>query len=427
MTIKIPRRLNNYVVKEDKRDNQTIFALCIIFFVPAINNFINSFLQIGLSVDIFLLTPVSYIFMAIISVVFLYRFLFRKKFFIWIFLFFLFGSFISYFIYPEIRSAIYSSPVDLVYSPVNKLLFFCFPTFLGTVCLTNYNKLFEAMRIWSLITSVLGILTYVFVTIIQGEILQYMVYSYFLLLPSCVCFEYANMKNTKIDFILAIISSITMVACGARGAIVALLLYFFICFSRYNLRRLTYSQIIKLLVALVCIIIIMLFYNEILNLIENIFNYFNIDSRVIHYLQTESFLEDSGRHSISNSIVRGLISNPLGYGLYGDRYVAHTFGSSNNRYAHNIFLELLCDFGILGGAIVIILLALIILNLIKTFKGKKEIHLIFALIPYALFQLLFSSSYLENIPFFALVGLAISCIINKRVHLATGELNETLV
>ncbi len=413
MVIRIPKCTNSFLSQEETQENLTIFALCAIFFIPAINNFINSFLQIGLSLNIFLLTPISYIFMALISVFFLYRFISKKKYFIGIFLFFLFGSLLSYLIYPEIRSVIYNSPVDLVYSPVNKLMFFCVPTMFGMACLSDYEKLFDNMRIWSLITAIIGVVTYVFVTIIKGEVLQYMVYSYFLLLPACVCFEYANMNNSKIDLIVAVIASISMLACGARGAIIALLLYFVICFSRYNFRQLSYSQVIKLLIIFVCGIIFVLFYDELLSIIARIFEGLNIDSRVISYLQTEKFLEDSGRKTITEAIKEGLINNPLGYGIFGDRYVSGTFGTGKYRYAHNIFLELLCDFGIIGGTIVILLLTIMIINLIVSNKYRKEIHLVFAFIPYAIFQLFFSSSFLENIPFFALLGLAISVFTKK--------------
>jgi O-antigen ligase len=274
-------------------------------------------------------------------------------------------------------------------------------------CLTDYKKLFKKMRTWALLTAILGVLTYCFVTLIQGKVLQYMVYSYFLLLPICVCFEYANMSKTKFDFFVALIASASMIACGARGAAVSLLLYFVVCLFRNDFRRLRIGQIAKLFFLFGALSVVILYYNELLNIIVSLFESLNIDSRTIRYLQEGNFLEDSGRQSISATVIRGLLANPLGYGLYGDRYVTGFFGSGKYRYAHNFFLEIWCDFGIIGGTILIALIAFILIKLIVSVMGKKEIHLVFALIPYALFQLLFSSSYLENIPFFALVGLAI--------------------
>jgi oligosaccharide repeat unit polymerase len=412
---------NNNLNNQEKQDNRIIFALCVIFFIPAINNFVNAFIQIGLSIPVSILTPISYIFMAFVSVFFLYKFVLKKLLFFGIFIFCVLGSALSYFIYPEIRDILYSSPVDLVYSPINKLIFYCIPAMVGIFFLTNYKKLFEKMRIWSLVTAILGIIVYFYVTIIRGEALQYMVFSYFLLLPTCVCFEYATMNNSKLDSIIAVCATISMIACGARGAIISLLLYFLMCFSRYDFRRMRIGQVVKLFALILSVVIVALFHNELLTLVSKTFDSLGIDSRVISYLIEGNFLDDNGRDNITSAIWDGIFANPLGYGIYGDRYVSGAFGAGRYQYAHNIFVELLCDFGIVGGTIVIILLAYVLSNLIVRFKRKNEIHLVFAFVPYAIFQLLFSSSYLENILFFALMGLALTCVLRKNSEQLTEE------
>lgn len=409
------------LTKVEFQDNQTIFALCVIFFVPAINNFVNSILQLGLSVYFPFVTPISYIFMALVSGMFLFKLMLKKKLFLGIFAFGVFACMLSYVLYPEIRSIIYGSPVDLVYSPVNKLIFFCIPALVGTACVSDYQKMLSKMRVWSLVTAILGVATYLFVVLIKGEVLQYMVYSYFMLLPVCVCFEYSNMQKTKLDFIVAVVGSISMVVCGARGALLSLLMYFLISVFHYDFRRLRSKQVLQLFVVFSFIVIIFLFYDELLDIISRVFEYLNIDSRSIDFLQDDAFFDDSGRTSIARTILDGILANPIGYGLYGDRYVSGTFGTSTYHYAHNIFLELFCDFGIVGGIAAITILAYLIVNMIASFKNKNEIHLVFAIIPYAIFQLQFSSTYLENIPFFALLGIAISCIMKKSRKRDTEE------
>lgn len=170
-------------------DERISFALCSLMFLPAINNLINSLLQIGFSIYLEFLTPCAYIFMAFLSVFVLYKHILRKRSFLFFFLILFFGVMITYLAYPEIQRVLYKSPVDLVYSPVNKLFFYCIPALIGVACLYDADVLFDRMCIWARFTCALGILTFYYIFFITGKTLQYMVYSYFMLLPICVCYE----------------------------------------------------------------------------------------------------------------------------------------------------------------------------------------------------------------------------------------------
>jgi hypothetical protein len=69
-------------------------------------------------------------------------------------------------------------------------------------------------------------ITFVFVYFIVGIELQYMVYSYFMLISICVCFEHAILKHAVSDWLIAILGTVCIVMCGARGAVVSLVLFF---------------------------------------------------------------------------------------------------------------------------------------------------------------------------------------------------------
>lgn len=419
MIMHVPKHLNNCEAIQKKRDAQTAFALCAVFFIPAINNFVNALLQIGLGLKISFLTPVSYIFMAFVSGFFLYKLIIRRIGFMLMFCLAFFGSVLSYTLYPEIRDLIYGSPVDLVYSPINKLMFYCVPVLMGTACIRDYEKLFSKMRNWSLITAMTGVITFLVVIVIKGRMLQYMTYSYFMLLPICVCYENANMTKNKVDLIVAILASVSIVMCGARGALVSLFLYFVLSLLRYDFRKMPVGQFVKLAIIFLLLLSLILFYSELLESVAQTLEQFNIDSRTIRYIQEGRFWEDSGRSNINEALMEGLIDNPLGYGLYGDRYIARIFGSMNYRYAHNIFLEMFCNFGFVIGSIVIAFVVYFIVRLVRSTKGTNEIYLVFSIIPYGLFQLFFSSSYLENILFWALMGLSVGR--NKNHDTVNGE------
>lgn len=391
--------------KEILSNHRISLALYGILFIPAINNFLNSILQIGLNINFEFLTPVSYIFMALLSVLLLYKHVLRKRLYFCIVIFFLVGVAISYLLYPEIRTMIYGSPVDLVYSPVNKLFFFCIPSLIGAASLTNYSVFFSGMRVWGRITTALGICTYLFVNIYVGRNLQYMVYSYFMLLPICVCYEQWKVSKSRADFILAFIGTICIVLCGARGAIMSLIMYFLVGIIYSGNRKVTLNRLLTTLIFTVTGITIIWYYNELIDALIDLLNQFNIESRFISFLAEGALLEDSGRNLITDAVVLGLKNNPFGYGLYGDRYVIGNFGYGRFTYAHNIIEEMLCDFGVIGGSIIFILIIWRFCRMAIRCKDKREYGLVRTLMPYGFFQLLFSSSYLENVPFFILMGM----------------------
>ncbi len=395
-----------YMEKIKKQEKIIAVSLCIVLFLPSINNFLNCFLQIGLSKSVNFITPSTYIFMAATTVFFLYKLVLKKKSLLGIFLFFLLGVGLSYLIYPEIRDLLYDSPVDLVYSPVNKLFFFCIPALIGAACLTDYNIFFNKMQAWGRIACVMGIITYCFVCLIVGKNLQYMVFSYHMLLPICVCFEHARIKSSVIDFIIAVGGAICILMCGARGAVLSLLFYFFVTLFFRRLRRLKKTVVIFMFVLMVFALFSIFYYQEILLAMADIFDELGIQSRFVTSVLEGGLFEDRGRTAILQAILKGVKNNPLGYGLYGDRYVIGTFGFSQYTYAHNIFLEMICDFGIIGGSVLILLITYRIIKMLSFYRDSKEAGVLLALLPYGVFQLLFSSTFMENIPFFIIIAKA---------------------
>ncbi len=393
------------VSKCERESKEIVFALCCLMFIPSLNNFLNSFLQIGLSLKIEILTPIAYIFMAFVSAFILYKYIFRRRIFVFSFLALLLGTVISYCIYPEIRSVIYSSPVDLVYSPINKLFFFCVPALIGAVCLTDHDRLFRSMRNWGRLSVVLGVITYIFVFFVFGKTLQYMVFSYFMLLPICVCFEHAGVNGSKLDLLIAITGSVSIVLCGARGAVVSLILYFIARIILTGFGRWNKMKVLTLFASLFLVVLLLAFYEDILIMISDLLKSFGINSRFLTYLVEGALLDGTGRSTITGAVFNGLMNNPLGYGLFGDRYVVGTFGFGRYTYSHSIITELLCDFGIVAGSVIVVVLALYMIRYLVSIRGKREVNLMLALIPYGVFQLLFSSSFLENIVFFIIIGL----------------------
>ena len=391
--------------KKERMENEIVMALCCLIFLPAINNFINCIFQTGLSIPTTFLTPVTYIAMAFISVFFLYKYIFHNGAMLLFAFVILVGSLISYFRYPDIRKALYDSPVDLVYSPLNKLFYFCIPAMAGAAKLSDYSKLLKAMKRWSRITIIIGIVAFVFVMLIRGRTMQYMVYSYFMLIPICSSFVSANYQERakRTDIVLGIIGGLCIVACGARGAVLSLIMFFIVLWVSLFREKLTARSLFVLLTVVIGVALCLLYYEEIVTGLADFFERNGIKSRFLSSLLDDTILEDDSRENISDTLMKAIAKNPWGYGFYGDRYATLEF-QRQMYYAHNIFLEIPCHLGVIIGPLVLIFFGW---RMVKTLYNRPELNIhkiIIILMPYGFFQLFFSSSYLECPPFFMLIG-----------------------
>ena len=79
-----------------------------------------------------------------------------------------------------------------------------------------------------------------------------------------------------------------------------------------------------------------------------------------------SLEESSGRDSIYEGMLEAIKNDTtgFGYGIGGDRLF-----SASNGYAHNFEIEILVQFGCIGGGILLLLLAILFLN--TYYKSKK--------------------------------------------------------
>ncbi|GAG27707.1 unnamed protein product, partial [marine sediment metagenome] len=95
-----------------------------------------------------------------------------------------------------------------------------------------------------------------------------------------------------------------------------------------------------------------------------------------------------------------IVNKPLlGIGIEGDVRLA-------GGYAHNLFLELLADFGIIFGTIIIIILLFLIIKSLLT-KNKEKYRMIIIWLSLGFVSLMFSGTYMDTIGFWIFLGLLI--------------------
>ena len=173
-------------------------------------------------------------------------------------------------------------------------------------------------------------------------------FGYAMVFPTVV-FLYFSIKERKlIHILLSLIGMFLIITQGNRGSLllpvifVGLMIISGIIDSK-DMGRKT----IKILGVILALIVIASMGETMLNWLLKVATARGISSRTIQTLLSGSFSNDNGRNLIWLTVLEAIRNGGiLGYGVLGDRpfvFPIHYVG-----YSHNIFLELICSFGIIG-------------------------------------------------------------------------------
>lgn len=280
--------------------------------------------------------------------------------------------------------------------------FTCLPSLIYSYSINDWSVLKDIMRKTSLIVFIVGAIIGALVFTNRAFVGVYsMALSYYMLLPTIVYMDEFLEKFTVRSIIIVLISLIIILALGSRGAIM--------CFGVFVIlklittkKKLNYKTILIYIIIIALVIIILLFLDTILENLNNFLLQFGIHSRSIHlFLRDDVYL--SGRDYLYEEMIEQIKNNPIfGIGLAGDRRVI-------GGYAHNIIIEILANFGIILGSILVFLLAIITFKTLFS-KNKEVSNFIAIWFSIGFIHLMVSSSYLIDFKFWVFIGLAIKGI-----------------
>ena len=213
---------------------------------------------------------------------------------------------------------------------------------------------------------------------------------------------------------------------GARGPLLvfflSVLLWFFI--HSHNSKQKKY---IFLLLSMGGIAII--FKEKIFEMLSQLFP----NSRTLLLLESGMFFDLSGRDAIYQNLLDNLQKNfILPHGLYSDRILlGNGHVDMSGYYAHNLFYEVLYQFGgIIGGGLILIFIILILISIREILYCRNEIFRIMYVTFFGgITMLFFSSSYLINERFWLIIGAIISSVFlmkNKASHIPRKSMNNRI-
>lgn len=226
-----------------------------------------------------------------------------------------------------------------------------------------------------------------------------MSFGYSMLLPAMYLFT-----QSTLDRILSFILFVLILLLGSRGPIVVLAMYYAVDMLFLN----KVKDKAKMIALAILVVVVGLAFLP---------RYVDLESsRTLNLLNQGVFVShDSGREEVVYSKIRPyLYDSPIfGHGVGADRLFL------DGSYAHNIFYEVLVQYGFFCGSVLIISFFLWLLKMfrnriIKNYLGGRPMFIMMLL--YGFVPLLVSNSYLISFPFCLMMGYYFK--LSSYAHLA---------
>lgn len=229
--------------------------------------------------------------------------------------------------------------------------------------------------------------------------------SYYMLLPIIIFLDELLEKFSLRIFLFTSISLLVILALGSRGAILCIIVFIFLKLIKPN-KKFSFQISILYTVIFGVGFTTYLLLDKILGFLYEYLLNFGIKSRtILLFLRQEVHL--SGRDEIYSELLKEVANNFLiGLGIGGDRLVR------GGGYAHNLFLEIIIDFGVFSGAILIFLICGLILKFLFI-KNINKYNVFIIWLSLGFVHLMVSSSYIIDMKFWIFLGVSINLYSEK--------------
>lgn len=393
------------VFKQYRPEERYLFLLYLVCFVPSVYILLQGInARIGLS----FLNPYIKIIIPFISVLFGIK-VFVKRIEIWDYVSIVaVGAFCFWSpqIYPDTKMAI------AIFAPY--FVFSCLPFyFVGRTIKYRYEEILGIIcRIGIIVNSLIyffarsGIITHV------GEMAEENMTFAYATLPSVVLVLMSAFRfHNLLDVFLSIIGVILILGLGTRGPVLALFFFsvgYFFLFKRFK------NPILSRVLLTFLFCILYLLSDTLIQMVADITATIGGSSRVFNIFFEGNVIDTSSRDWIYERVMDEITSNKskIGYGFFYDRTI---LGMENGSYSHNLFLEILLDFGLYIGSFLLLLFCGSVLYVMRSTRNSSFCVFYFALFCSCVVQLFFSSSYLKSPNFWMFIGITVTAMLEGKL------------
>lgn len=308
-----------------------------------------------------------------------------------------------------------------VYAASNIKIYFLtfFPFIFIGLAIRDFEDLDKTLNIITRIVicaSVIWIAIIVF-NVNRGIRVAYMGISYYVL-PSCLLRTYYYFRDKGYaNFIWMIISLLCHVIWGTRGPVLFAFLFVALCVLWNNKNKKRTAVKFVILFSVVTVVYINFF--KILNWANNIFISMGLKNGGIIRLLTGTDITDGRVDLIKQALPYINEHFVFGGGIYCDRFLL-------NGYVHSLPIELICDFGILGGSLLFLFLLCYIIKTVFEIREFNDFRwaILWIAIIVGFAKLFLSGSYLEEPYFYFLLGLLANKFMFKNKQVVSEDVVE---
>ena len=271
----------------------------------------------------------------------------------------------------------------------------------------------KGMLFWASLLGVVTMLGYQIYKLGQGEeLLEDSMDAAYKTLPSIMFLIYTAFEKKKLRYsLLAVVAGIAIFVFGSRGPI--LCVFAFLAISLLLVigkQKKTTSKV--LIITIVGGVALLLVFGDILTTLAESFSEqfakWGFSTRIFDYFIEGDIADSNGRDSFFGRTTAAILEKPiLGYGFLGDQMLLGQ--GRDGSYAHNLFLEIWCQFGIIAGTVILVyFIAKPILALARQ-KGNTDMQsFLWMLICMNFVKLMLSSTYTVEQMFFFMIGVSMA-------------------
>lgn len=365
-------------------------------------------LQLLASLDFFPTQYVSYCLYGILWLSFFLHIFRNINMFVYrsflVLIFALFVCLMELFVFPDNRMYIFDTDLFSVVAFLPTNLFWSIIFVIPGLLVADYDNFILVLHSFARIGIVVGALAYISI-LIQGGELHYddMTFSYTLCIMVCALIA----KTQKYDFYFILLACACMFVAGTRGPILCTICAVLLSMLLNFKSKRTFVYIVIGIIAIVLVQLNLI--GIIVNGIGEYLTKFGItELRILDYFNEGNMLDSSGRDTLQGTVISAIMSRPFrGWGIGSDRMLL------DGSYVHNIFLEVLCSFGLIFGGAFLCFLAIVSLRAL--FSKNKSLSLIaFVFITSIVLKLVFSLSIINCREFSIFLGICLGGILKER-------------
>lgn len=284
----------------------------------------------------------------------------------------------------------------------------------------SYNQLLGAAKITLVISTLYSLYTIISKNATYEDNMDF---SYRALPAVLIVFSGLLVKKAgRSTIVFAAMGVVLLLLQGTRGPLLCLAVY--VCLMLYKKHGM--GKFFLKVSAAVLIVTLLLSSQTIQNWLLNVSEQIDstgYSSRFISMLVKGELSDDNGRDVIKEALLEEIQENPFQIrGMFADRQA--TRGLRNyewniiypeGTYAHSIWIEVIFDWGLLLGGVLLISIVLILFRTIKK-CSMSDAYIVMLFVCTGFVHLFLSGSYLEDTGFFFLMGLTM----NDSAVLRTG-------